>query len=418
MVLTLLFFVLFTWLTVRLTRQAPVPLKPLEAMMAFGFKTLLAAAYGYLFLHYYGGDDTWRLHEAVIAETQLLLKDPRTFFAEWTPASAWRKSATAGEAFRYYLVDLEYMLLVKPLGIFNILSRGNYYSNAVCFSFLSFWGHYWLFRLLAGSFPHKRRLLLLLIFFFPPVVFWLSGLRYDGLLFACLSGTILHASQWILHRKKASAVYTLLGLAGILIFRNALLLVLLPGLAAWFITVRYRQQPAKVFGLAYGLAVVLFLGSAHIPGLPNLMQPVVHKQQQFLALQGNTRFALDTLSPRATSFIRVLPQAVGNSFFRPFVWEAKGMLQVMAALQVLVFWGLAALALGRRDPTAPSFRQYPVLWLLLLFSISLYVFIGYVIPFPGAIVRYKAIPELLLLILLAMQVRGRRRELPSTPHWH
>jgi hypothetical protein len=39
----------------------------------------------------------------------------------------------------------------------------------------------------------------------------------------------------------------------------------------------------------------------------------------------------------------------------------------------------------------------------LLFSLSLgiilYIFIGYAIPFPGAIVRYKAIPELLLLTI-------------------
>jgi hypothetical protein len=39
----------------------------------------------------------------------------------------------------------------------------------------------------------------------------------------------------------------------------------------------------------------------------------------------------------------------------------------------------------------------PLILFSLSFGITLYIFIGYTIPFPGAIVRYKAIPELLLL---------------------
>jgi hypothetical protein len=43
----------------------------------------------------------------------------------------------------------------------------------------------------------------------------------------------------------------------------------------------------------------------------------------------------------------------------------------------------------------------------LTFGIIFYIFIGYVIPFPGAIVRYKAIPELLLLCVLAICTNWR-----------
>ncbi len=32
-----------------------------EVVVTFGFKVLMACAYGYVFLHYYGGDDTWKL---------------------------------------------------------------------------------------------------------------------------------------------------------------------------------------------------------------------------------------------------------------------------------------------------------------------------------------------------------------------
>ncbi len=404
MVFTLLFFLLFTFLIVRLTRHSASGFTKAEVVVTFGFKVLMACAYGYVFLHYYGGDDTWKFHTASQHEYALLINDPWEFLWEITPATAWRNAAGDGWlAFRLYLADLEYCLIAKPLGIFNILSRGNYYSNAVFFSFVTFWGHYWLFTLLTGLFPQKRRVLLLLIFFFPPVVFWLSGIRADGLLLMFLSLLLLQTWKWLHLAKKTALIYVILGLAGILILRDTMVLLLLPALTGWYLTVRYGRRPLIAQGIVYGIAIVLFFGSAYLPGIPNLLSVVVERQQEFLALKGNTRFALTALEPNPGSFIRVLPQAVSNTFLRPFLWEAKGMLQVMAALELLVFWALVVLVLVRGEKGTANLNSSTLMWMMLFFSISLYLFTGYVTPFPGAIVRYKIIPELFLLSLLVIR---------------
>lgn len=409
MVFTLILFLLFAFLIVRLVRRAATGLTTLEVVAAFGFKVIMACAYGYVFLHYYGGDDTWKFHTASLHEYQLLVNDPGTFFWELSPVTAWRNAGGDGWlAFRLYLSDLEYALVAKTLGIFNVISRGHYYANAVFFSFLTFWGHYWLFSLVAGIFPQKRRILLLVIFFFPPVVFWLSGVRSDGLLLLFLSFVLLHAWKWIHQRKPISLLYMLPGMIGVLILRNVMVLLLLPALTGWFITVRRDRKPLVVFGIVYSVTILLFFGSAYLPGIPNLPQVIVERQQEFLALKGNTRFQLDTLEPTVGSFLQVLPQAVSNTFVRPFLWEAKGLLQVMTALEIMLFWGLVVLAFVRREKSEAGFTGYPLLWVLLLFSVSLYLFIGYVTPFPGAIVRYKTIPELFLLIVMVVQIRGNK----------
>ncbi|AXY75172.1 hypothetical protein D3H65_14810 [Paraflavitalea soli] len=416
MIFTLLFFLLFTFLIVRLTRHSASGFTKAEVLLSFGFKVLMACAYGYVFLHYYGGDDTWQLNVAGQHEHALLMKDPGEFFWEITPATAWRNANGNGWlAFRLYLADLEYSLIAKSLGIFNILSRGNYYTNAVFFSFFTFWGHYWLFTLLTGLFPQKRKVLLLLIFFFPPVVFWLSGIRADGLLLMFLSLLLLQTWKWLYLAQKKSLVYICLGLAGILILRDVMVLLLLPGLAGWYVAVRYRRSPPVVLGIVYGISILLFFTSAYVPGVPNLPSVVIERQQEFLALKGNTRFALTPLEPGPGSFIKVLPQAVSNTFLRPFLWEARGMLQVMAAVELLLFWGLAVLVLVRGKKGNSSEQSRSLIWVMLCFSLSLYLFIGYVTPFPGAIVRYKIIPELLLLALLVIRIpfnlswSGRRR---------
>jgi hypothetical protein len=333
MIIGVLLFLLSILLIGSMTRHGGTRFSTLEVIAAFSFKVLMACLYGYLFLRYYGGDDTWALHNSSLAEFKLLTEQPGQFFWEFTPVSAWRNAqGHLWETIQRYLVDLEYCLTAKTLGLFNIISRGNYYANAVFFSFITFWGHYWLFNLLTGIFPQKRTLLLLLIFFFPPAVFWLSGIRADGLLLLFISLLLLHAYRLIQEGRKSSLAYVLLALTGLLIFRSVMVLLLLPALLSWYITTRYNRRPIAVFAMVYGLAIVLFFASPllsathHFPGL------IVQRQQEFAALQGNTRFILDTLQPTVASFVQVFPQAVTNTFLRPYLWEAKGPLQIMAEI--------------------------------------------------------------------------------------
>ncbi len=82
----------------------------------------------------------------------------------------------------------------------------------VFFSFFTFWGHYWLFTLLTGLFPQKRRVLLLLIFFFPPVVFWLSGIRADGLIIDVpVAAAVANLEVAAPCKKKMALIYVILG---------------------------------------------------------------------------------------------------------------------------------------------------------------------------------------------------------------
>ena len=90
---------------------------------------------------------------------------------------------------------------------------------------------------------------------------------------------------------------------------------------------------------------------------------------------------------------------MGNTFLRPFPWEAKGALQLLAAAEnifilTLLIWLLLTI---KNDY---KILNRPFVWMLLFFSFSLYLFVGYTVPFPGAIIRYRIIPELLLLLLI------------------
>src|SRR5687767_1015826 len=159
-----------------------------QLLAGFAVKVLMGLLYGYIFLNFYNGDDTWKFLRQSLAETELLLNNPRVFFTnEFTPANALATGKNIGEAIAIYLNELQYVLLVKSMAIMNLVTHGNYYVNVILFNVIVFFGHYWLFKALAGLFPAKKQLYFLIIFFFLPAVFWLSGIRVDGLLFFFLS---------------------------------------------------------------------------------------------------------------------------------------------------------------------------------------------------------------------------------------
>jgi hypothetical protein len=398
-IIALLFYsIIFIFILYRLTRHH-VPLTATELSLAFLFKVALGCLYGYIYLHSYNGDDTWMYHHYSLGDTQKLKNTPLEFFTELGPAEAMAQmGGRFWEGLILYIKVLEIRSIVKILSIANLFSGGNYYINVVFFNFMLFWGQYWLFSIFVKEFPEKRKPLLLLIFFFPPLVFWLSGIRSDGLVLFFLALLLVHFRSWLYEQKKWSVLYCMLAAIVIIIYRKEVLLLLIPALLAWYVSVKFNRKPVAVFLWVFGIGGLLFFATAWVWPERNLPQIVAERQHSFMKLQG-TRFQLDTLQPTLTSFIKVLPQAVSHTFLRPYIWEAKGALQIMTAAEIIVCWLLVLAAILKKEMHWKKILGKPILLFSLGLGITLYIFIGYAIPFPGAIVRYKAIPELLLLTI-------------------
>lgn len=399
----LFFFIFSLFFIYRKLGRRKVSLSPFEITLVFGFKVVLGCVYGYLFQRFYGGDDTWMLHYGSIQEYRKLIDQPLQFFADLDLTASFRRNEGMAAGWYFLLSDLEYWIITKPLAIFNIFSRGNYYINVVFFNLLTFWGQYLVFKVFAARFPEKRRLLVLLVFLIPPISFWLSGIRPDAWIMVFTGLALYYFHAWLQNNKLKHFLVFLLGVAGLVIFRSPMLLVLAPGLVAWFIADKTRKPAWIIFLTVYVVSVAAFFASSYLSPDANMLTYVVHRQQEFFQLKGNTVFELNALQPTATSFLQTLPQALANTFLRPFPWEAKGALQWMAALETLAVWLLLVSALARSKNH--HWKTSSLLWLSIFFGLGLYLFIGYTVPFPGAIARYKVIPELLLIIAVTM---GRR----------
>lgn len=398
-------YAVFAFLLYRWNRKHATGLSSTALCVAYGFKVAMGILYGYIFLHYYKGDDTWYFHNGSIEEYQKLLNNPWQFIADFNPLPAFERNESFERGWYYYLSDLEFWLITKPMAIFNFISGGNYYVNVVFFNFIVCWGLLWLFQLYAGLFPEKKTVLYTAIFLMPGLLFWLSGIRGDGLI-AFFLGLLIPAFYRFVHlRRRIDIIYILLALAGITILRSMILLVLVPALIGWFITVRFRTRAILTTAIVYGSCIVVFFGSTVLSPKQNLPAVVAAKQADYFRLTANTRFALDTLKPTLASYMGILPQSINNTFLRPYPWEAKGFLQVAASLEMLFIFVLILLAVVRADN---NWSVPPILFPL-SFAVMLYVFIGYTIPFPGAIIRYKVIGLLFILVALSVCIQWKKQ---------
>jgi hypothetical protein len=238
----------------------------------------------------------------------------------------------------------------------------------------------------------------LLIFFIPSVIFWCSGIRAETLLLLFIALLIYNGKTYATKPGFWNSLGLLAGFFGMMLIRYQFLLVLLPAWIAYMISVQKQKTTPFFFNRIFLVIGILFMASLFLPPDWQLSRPLQHTQEKFFLLHGNTRYALDSLEPGPVSFLKILPQAFANSTLRPFPWEGKNLLQSVSAAETLfMLAGLLFFFLSaghRREIT------HPLYWLFLYYGISQLLTIGYTVPFPGAIVRYRSIAYLFMILFL------------------
>ncbi len=410
--LFIFYLVSFSILLYVLSDRQYIRLHPGIAVSSFLLKVALGCLYGYIFLHYYHGDDTWKYHFQSQAETQLLKTDPLRFFSSLFDLNNETRYSSLFEPVGSFWKELEYVLLIKLIAIFNIFSGGEYYVNVILFSGLTFWGSYYFFRLFSRLFDGRDNITVAVLFFFVPMVFWTSGIRKDGLILLFMSVIFYQYFLFLKNGQWRKLVFIAFSLLMLFLVRSFLALSMLPVLLAWYIAEKRTSRVWLSFGIIYGICLVLFFLSARI-GPVNFPQKITDRQQEFFRLSGGSRVQLDTLGTSPADYIYLLPQALNHVLVRPYPGEQTSPLILVSTLETwfLVLMFLLALAFP-----AKGFRiifTHPCIVAILCYGISNYLLVGYTIPFLGAIVRYRIIFETLFLVLIAHSIDWKRIT-PST----
>jgi len=359
----------------------------------FVFKVAAGMAYGYVLSssnYYQAISDTWKFHLESLKETQLLYHQPLTYFTNLFHNPYEDGYGKFFSTTNSYWNDLKFNSFTKLLSVFNVFTFGNYYTNVIFFSFLSFVGVGAFAKTMTAVFKVQPLQFMIAMAVLPSFAFWCSGIHKDGLIFTGLAVFI-----YLFHQANSSGYWSVkkiivmvLALLLVLPLRNALFIGVVPAVLAWWLAERF---PAKRWWMFFGVSVigvVLFFQAKYLYYKLDLPTSIVTRQQEFLKLGGNSVIPVNTLEPNWQSFLQNLPQALNHAFLRPYFTEAKSLFYWPAAFEVslLVLMLVLVFIFPKKPITLPNVVIFG--WMVALIVL---VVIGYTVPYLGAIVRYKSI---------------------------
>ncbi len=407
----ILYFTGFSFLFRWLNRRKGKPADERWLIAAFVAKLAAGFAYGYVYAHYFPVSDSWVYFKESLAEYQNLLTRPSAFFSTGiTFNNLTDFFSTADDA---PWSNTGENLLIKLLAVFNVLSGGNYYINVIFFNALSFWGLYLIYFVAKRHIQKNGLLIFCIVFFLPSCLFWNSGIDKDGLI-VFFTGTLIYTVHYCITVKQTAMQLVMCVLSFVFIFllRNINALILLPAIAAWWISVKVvPARPYLAYLIIYSACIVFFFLSLSFPSKFNLPLKLAEKQHQFLTLEANTVLPLTPLKPTIKSYAEVLPQAVNHVFLRPYITEIKSPFHLMAFGEMILIITIILLAVLWGGKHMLRQLLQPFCLFLIMVSLGGLLITGYTVPFTGAIVRYKALYIVLLLLPFTELLN---RKLPAT----
>jgi hypothetical protein len=408
-----LYLVLLAWLTTKTKFFVRSGLSKAQLVIIFLLKVMAGIFYGWVGI-YYGNHaqmvDTWSYHYSSIQEYNLLFQNPSEYLVNLF------HDPYSGGIFKFfgtessYWNDLKGNSFIKILSIFNIFSFGNYYTNVIFYSFISMFGPIAIYRVMNDVYPGKKWQMLVSVFLIPSFLYWASGLHKEGLIFLGFSLVIFNFYYGLKKHKfsLANILFIALGLLIVLVFRNFLIIILIPALIAWFVASKFFKKPLTVFGICYIFFVIFFFTAKYINTRLDFPEVVVTKQKEFVALHGNSSVPMKKLEPNFSSFVANMPQTLSLSLLRPYPSDVRHILSLAAAsetdLLLLLFLVFLFFPNKRNNQNQPLIFIYFCLFL----SFSVLITIGYSVNNIGAIVRYRSIILPLLLTPLFCRINWQK----------
>ena len=357
-------------------------LKPLWLLIFFGLFVSTGCFHTWVAFHYFPHHgDIWVYFAESVRMKRQLMEHPASFFSIVLPATGEFNMTDASKP----VLDIQYQLLQRLNILFDFLSFDNLYVNTLLFNMPVFAGAIALFRFFYIAF--NRVLAACSALLLPSILFWTSVVYKDGLFFigigcCCYLCIKNNFSSW----KKWAAIvgcFLLIGLT-----RANALICLLPSLLFLYLSKKHWSRYVIVSVVITAGLIATACINMILPG--GLLLNIANKQNAFQQLSGGSAIYLPALQPNLQSVINILPVAALNGYLAPLPGSGGKSIYSLFSVELISIWVLWTVALVQ------SFRnkrgKMPAAEVTcLLLALPALLIIGYMVPFVGTIVRYRAV---------------------------
>ncbi len=386
-----------------------------KLLAAVGFAAVYVYVYngyGDTFFYYEGSvavQDAW--YHSPLMGLKVITQAPKTFVPETIAYTSRIPGFGRGDA--------EIVATCKIVGTLMIFSFQSFWLSTILVCFVSFSGVWKLFRFFADQYPDLENKAAWAVFFLPSVLFWGSGLLKDTLCYGALGWITWSVYQIFARRQSVVSHVIIIALASALILslKAYILYAFIPAVAIYLI-ILFNPNNEGIL-LKYTLIpfiVVIMFGGVFL-GMQGISQSsekyafdnIETKVHGFHSDHGNAKthqdasiYTLGEVDYSTAGYLKKLPAALNVTYFRPYIWEAREPLQLLSAVESLVFLFLFVRVVFRVGP----FNFLKLMWsdpvpgLCAVFALLFGFAVGFTAYNFGALVRFKiqALPYFLMML--------------------
>ena len=398
-ILFVTYLAIFCWLVTKPAFVKSTGLGNRVVLMLFLLKILAGLAIGWLSYNNNIRNDYWNVNRHGWIEYQLLWTNPKEYFTNLFHSGYNRGYGGLFDSFQSFWNDLRNNIIIKFLSACNIFSRGNYYINSLFFNFFCFFGHVAFYRVFIQVYKKQQMAVIICCFLLPSVLYFTSGVQKDGVVFTAL-GFLCYAVFQSLQKnsftKKRVFIITL-ALTVLFLIRNYVLLNLLPALILWILIAKFKWPAFKSFVAGYIIFGLFFFNISSIANAVNPPKIVVQKQADFFTLpKAKTQIKTDTLYPTFKSFLFNAPRAYNHLLIRPYINELPVKSLLPINIETLIYQVLFILFIFFRIKNKEGENNTFILFGI-FFSLTMFLFIGYIMPNLGSLIRYRSVYLIFLI---------------------
>ncbi len=353
-------------------------------------KFMMGITLGLVYQYYYPTNDTWLFFD----DASHLADVSRTSFADY-----WNFLWTSDVSLlsqKPVFTESRSVFLVKILSIFCFISSNNYWICAAWFSLFSFMASWYLFRIVIRFFEKSEIAAALSLLLFPSILFWSSGVVKETVALAgvyLITGMFIQAMKGVLPNWRQS-ILAIISIYVIWMLKYYWLAVLLPIMfTSIFTQVLHTRLLNQKHHILITWSVIFLLSIAVVTQLhPNFylsrfLEVLVSNHYEFVAISDpDGLIHYNSLQASWWSVLINAPWALFSGLFRPFFWQASGMLPVLASVENLMLLFLTLSAMYSRW----WLKQDRLLILSgVVYIIVLCVFLSLSTPNLGTLSRYR-----------------------------
>lgn len=396
---------------------------PTRKYFIWGLSAKLFGAifYALIYIFYYQGfGDTFAYYSSIQEVLNTYHQDPLMPFQIIHDISRFQES---NRAFNFMYFSMEETYTVVRLGVpLAMLSCNSFIITTMLFGLVSFTGSWALFRTLVRIYPRYPLQMAISALFIPSVVFFGSPLLKDTVMIFAVGWMFYSVYHLFILRRKILFSLVMIAYCTWLIvsIKVYILLGLGPAIFYWILTEipkGFKDKSLRI--IMSGASVLVFLGVIFIG---NMLINSLFEQYNFTKILGKLKamqkyhlslgveetsaYDLGDYEASFTGLLKKAPAAINVTFYRPYAWEIKNALMIIAFLESTLFILLTLYVIiraGWRFPLILFSDNFLVF--CLIFSLVFGFFVGFASFNFGALMRYKipCLPFFMAMLLVIDQ---------------